>query len=732
MATSVPLHQQPYKQQVQHSQKKQQHSISSSFPSSHLLQRQCDINPLLSSQTQPRTVLPTPALIASFVPELVAASATTPVAVFAQVLSLPESIEQHNPVGKLLPSQSPAASIVAPMSALETAPSPVSSSSSLLPQSQSQPPFTMRTAVSTSSTGSALATTKSKISPSSGLSSLSVIAVSDAITPSTALQHPKAASASLPNQQPTTSNSQITNSVLTHPLKQSAHVYNLHRLPSIIAADVAQSCSSHAVLFPGISDSIAIEVAAAAAMAAFQSLDSVNTVSVLSQNPESKSQKTVINGVQEIINWTLPSQLVPASCSAGSATSSAAPTTLGSNAGAVCTQTMASSNTQLAFTAPLPILQQSDVFGSNSTTPSGGTPSVAQTDTTTGFQFGYGYPAYQGYFYPSMNQQQQQLSMQSPNPSSLDQEVDLPNTVSAHNLSTLASPAPFNMVPFPMMFPYVGMSDHLQTTPSPYMAMFDERRIDPSDDGNGSLSEVEFEDEVEYTNPTFGRRSKRKSGTGERVLFQCPRPLCTKPTATMSTLPGSNLLPSVSAAAQSLPLTSSNTVHPQLGSNSSAIAADHLNQGRGASEAEQRAPLSGDVCMPTPNPSTPTTSFPLALQSQIQTQSQSQIQTQTQQPITHPMLVQSTTSAILSSTHAPVTAFPGMDPSLPYMPHSFVQAYSDLELASSSTTHPSQALKQFYCKICNRRYKNINGLRYHARADHPGLEFDLVKGRDDF
>lgn len=41
--------------------------------------------------------------------------------------------------------------------------------------------------------------------------------------------------------------------------------------------------------------------------------------------------------------------------------------------------------------------------------------------------------------------------------------------------------------------------------------------------------------------------------------------------------------------------------------------------------------------------------------------------------------------------------------------------------------------KPFYCKMngCDKRYKNLNGLKYHARINHEHLDFEVyVKGID--
>ena len=37
--------------------------------------------------------------------------------------------------------------------------------------------------------------------------------------------------------------------------------------------------------------------------------------------------------------------------------------------------------------------------------------------------------------------------------------------------------------------------------------------------------------------------------------------------------------------------------------------------------------------------------------------------------------------------------------------------------------------KPFWCRKCSKRYKNINGLKYHAKVDHADLEFDKIKGQ---
>ncbi|KAI8903143.1 hypothetical protein EDD86DRAFT_215441 [Gorgonomyces haynaldii] len=38
-------------------------------------------------------------------------------------------------------------------------------------------------------------------------------------------------------------------------------------------------------------------------------------------------------------------------------------------------------------------------------------------------------------------------------------------------------------------------------------------------------------------------------------------------------------------------------------------------------------------------------------------------------------------------------------------------------------------IKPFYCKLCSKRYKNLNGLKYHARADHKSANFHDLKGK---
>ena len=37
--------------------------------------------------------------------------------------------------------------------------------------------------------------------------------------------------------------------------------------------------------------------------------------------------------------------------------------------------------------------------------------------------------------------------------------------------------------------------------------------------------------------------------------------------------------------------------------------------------------------------------------------------------------------------------------------------------------------KPFWCRMCSKRYKNINGLRYHAKAEHGEYSFDDIKGQ---
>lgn len=37
--------------------------------------------------------------------------------------------------------------------------------------------------------------------------------------------------------------------------------------------------------------------------------------------------------------------------------------------------------------------------------------------------------------------------------------------------------------------------------------------------------------------------------------------------------------------------------------------------------------------------------------------------------------------------------------------------------------------KPFFCLVCEKRYKNVNGLKYHGRVEHKELDFErFVKG----
>ncbi|KAI8896462.1 hypothetical protein BC833DRAFT_95864 [Globomyces pollinis-pini] len=37
--------------------------------------------------------------------------------------------------------------------------------------------------------------------------------------------------------------------------------------------------------------------------------------------------------------------------------------------------------------------------------------------------------------------------------------------------------------------------------------------------------------------------------------------------------------------------------------------------------------------------------------------------------------------------------------------------------------------KPYYCRLCTKRYKNQNGLKYHARVEHPEWDFEDVRGQ---
>ena len=41
---------------------------------------------------------------------------------------------------------------------------------------------------------------------------------------------------------------------------------------------------------------------------------------------------------------------------------------------------------------------------------------------------------------------------------------------------------------------------------------------------------------------------------------------------------------------------------------------------------------------------------------------------------------------------------------------------------------PKSKVKPFYCKKCTKRYKNLNGLKYHNRVEHPEFDFEEIKG----
>ncbi|KAJ3257781.1 hypothetical protein HK103_004249 [Boothiomyces macroporosus] len=37
-------------------------------------------------------------------------------------------------------------------------------------------------------------------------------------------------------------------------------------------------------------------------------------------------------------------------------------------------------------------------------------------------------------------------------------------------------------------------------------------------------------------------------------------------------------------------------------------------------------------------------------------------------------------------------------------------------------------VKPFWCRLCTKRYKNPNGLKYHAKVEHPEWDFEEIKG----
>jgi hypothetical protein len=39
--------------------------------------------------------------------------------------------------------------------------------------------------------------------------------------------------------------------------------------------------------------------------------------------------------------------------------------------------------------------------------------------------------------------------------------------------------------------------------------------------------------------------------------------------------------------------------------------------------------------------------------------------------------------------------------------------------------------KPFWCQLCSKRYKNVNGLKYHGKVEHASFDFELeVKGQE--
>ncbi|KAJ1550409.1 hypothetical protein HK405_000677, partial [Cladochytrium tenue] len=64
------------------------------------------------------------------------------------------------------------------------------------------------------------------------------------------------------------------------------------------------------------------------------------------------------------------------------------------------------------------------------------------------------------------------------------------------------------------------------------------------------------------------------------------------------------------------------------------------------------------------------------------------------------------------------------------------QGTGDIPAATASPTspsaHPVGAGRPYFCRVggCARSYKNLNGLKYHARTAHPGLDFRAdIKGK---
>jgi hypothetical protein len=41
------------------------------------------------------------------------------------------------------------------------------------------------------------------------------------------------------------------------------------------------------------------------------------------------------------------------------------------------------------------------------------------------------------------------------------------------------------------------------------------------------------------------------------------------------------------------------------------------------------------------------------------------------------------------------------------------------------------SVKPYYCKICHKYYKNLNGVRYHAKVEHPDISFEEIRGVND-
>ncbi|KAK6099359.1 hypothetical protein MT418_000784 [Batrachochytrium dendrobatidis] len=512
------------------------------------------------------------------------------------------------------------------------------------------------------------------------------------------------------------------------------------------------------VLFPESSDDTAINLAAAAAMAAFQAADSGSSTPFqlcnrgkqhvpITTSTVNSSAPPMPTPTHPYINVSTPAKVANSSAVSGS--------------GYVSSHPSFSESAQTAAISQLSNPNRTDMLTNNQSTMSAATPLP-----NANFPFAFNYPSYQGYFYPGMNVQAGSTQLE---------ENTLSNLSSAPMTST--SSHPYSMVQYPVMYPFVGVTDQSQSastatvavaaptvsfasTPTPAAistssaspAPGEERRADPSDDGNGSLSEID--DDVEQSTPTFDSRTKRKSSSGDKFMFPCPRQHCTKvyknrnglkyhiqkgicsfpddlvraagDSETHMGLPivmptAQGIIPLQAIGFSGMPQSLSfqnppmNMVFPPMGMN---LAGTSMSAFLDPILADPNAsiPLAGGVCMPTPNPSTPSSPLPLPFQ--------------TQSRLLQPTGSQTTTSLAKPAVpHFSMMDTLGFD-LLPHIPHSMVPVMSVPDAAI--LTPPLQPPKPFFCKICLKRYKNTNGLRYHAKADHPGLKFDLVKGKDEF